>query len=37
VRPTLPQVNPDIKRDKWEPEEDALLLDLVKSYGVRGS
>lgn len=28
------QVNPDIKRDKWEPEEDALLLELVKAYGV---
>lgn len=27
------KVNPDIKRSKWEPDEDALLLRLVQQYG----
>lgn len=30
----LLQVNPNIRRDKWTPEEDAKLIELVKTFGV---
>jgi myb proto-oncogene protein len=29
-----PQVNPNIRRDKWTREEDARLVDLVNTLGV---
>ncbi len=29
-----PQVNPNIRRDKWSDEEDAQLMDLVKTFGI---
>jgi myb proto-oncogene protein len=28
------QVNPNIRRDKWTEEEDAKLIELVKTFGV---
>lgn len=28
------QVNPNIRRDKWSAEEDAKLIELVKTFGV---
>lgn len=29
-----PQVNPNIRRDKWTEDEDAKLIELVKTFGV---
>jgi myb proto-oncogene protein len=29
-----PQVNPNIRRDKWTAEEDAKLMELVKTFGI---
>ncbi len=29
-----PQVNPNIRRDKWSPEEDEQLIALVNEFGV---
>jgi myb proto-oncogene protein len=29
-----PQVNPNIRRDKWTDEEDSHLVDLVKTFGI---
>jgi hypothetical protein len=31
---TPPQVNPNIRRDKWSDEEDTQLMDLVKTFGI---